>query len=273
MGYSLDGQENVTIAGNTNLTGLSHGAHFVTVYANDTADNMGSSDTVHFTRGYTLTVDSVPTGVIFMVDSIPWWTPWSGAYSEDTSVSLVMLETHDVSKARYARYYWDRWSDGVTTQSRTVTMNTDISLTAYYTGPYYELAVKSSPISGVTFTLNGAPETTPHTEWLPEDSYTLEMPETHTVGEAKYYWNQWSDGDTSRSRTVTLDKEITLTGDFAGTYYELTVASSPITGIAFTIDEVLRTTPYIERLPEGSYTLEMPETHVAAEARYYWDQW
>jgi len=53
MGYSLDGQANVTITGNTTLPVLSDGSHYVAVYANDTFDNMGQS-TVYFT------VDTIP---------------------------------------------------------------------------------------------------------------------------------------------------------------------------------------------------------------------
>jgi len=45
--YSLDGKENVTIAGNTTLT-LSNGVHNVTVYAWDVAGNAGASETIHF---------------------------------------------------------------------------------------------------------------------------------------------------------------------------------------------------------------------------------
>jgi parallel beta-helix repeat protein len=47
-GYSLNGQANVTITGNTTLPMLSDGWHHVTVYANDTFGNMGSA-TVYFT--------------------------------------------------------------------------------------------------------------------------------------------------------------------------------------------------------------------------------
>jgi N-acetylneuraminic acid mutarotase len=47
--YSLDGQQNITITGNTTLTGLSNGLHNVTVYANDNFGNMGASPTVTFT--------------------------------------------------------------------------------------------------------------------------------------------------------------------------------------------------------------------------------
>jgi parallel beta-helix repeat protein len=48
IGYSLDGQANVTIAEPTTLTELSDGKHSLTVYANDTAGNTGVSDTVYF---------------------------------------------------------------------------------------------------------------------------------------------------------------------------------------------------------------------------------
>jgi hypothetical protein len=46
--YSLDGQENVTIAGNTTLTELSKGDHNVKVYAKDEAGNVGASETIWF---------------------------------------------------------------------------------------------------------------------------------------------------------------------------------------------------------------------------------
>lgn len=48
MGYSLDGQANVTITGNATLPALSDGPHYVFVYANDTFGNMGKT-TTYFT--------------------------------------------------------------------------------------------------------------------------------------------------------------------------------------------------------------------------------
>ena len=48
IGYSLDGQANVTIAGNTTLTGLSDGSHSLTVYATDASGNVGASETIYF---------------------------------------------------------------------------------------------------------------------------------------------------------------------------------------------------------------------------------
>ena len=49
VAFSLDGQDNISIAGNTTLTGLSVGSHNMTVYAQDLAGNTGASETVNFT--------------------------------------------------------------------------------------------------------------------------------------------------------------------------------------------------------------------------------
>jgi hypothetical protein len=48
MGYSLDRQENITITGNTTITGLTNGLHNITVYAKDKFENMGASETIYF---------------------------------------------------------------------------------------------------------------------------------------------------------------------------------------------------------------------------------
>jgi hypothetical protein len=45
IGYSLDNKPNVTITGNTTLTGLSNSSHNVIVYATDLAGNTGSNAT------------------------------------------------------------------------------------------------------------------------------------------------------------------------------------------------------------------------------------
>lgn len=47
--YSLDGQDNITIRGNTTLSDLSYGEHNVTVFVTDTNGNTGNSETVFFT--------------------------------------------------------------------------------------------------------------------------------------------------------------------------------------------------------------------------------
>lgn len=49
ISYSLDGENEVTIHGNTTLTGLPDGAHNVIVFAKDTLGNIGVSQTIFFT--------------------------------------------------------------------------------------------------------------------------------------------------------------------------------------------------------------------------------
>lgn len=73
IGYSLDSQANVTITGNTTLTGLSNGAHNIVVYVSDVAGNTGASNMVHFT------IDTTPPVANAGVDQ---------TVDEDTSVSF-----------------------------------------------------------------------------------------------------------------------------------------------------------------------------------------
>lgn len=47
--YSLDGQANVTITESTTLSGLAEGLHSLTVYAQDTDGQTGTSETIYFT--------------------------------------------------------------------------------------------------------------------------------------------------------------------------------------------------------------------------------
>jgi fibronectin type 3 domain-containing protein len=98
IGYSLDSQVNVTIIGNTTITSLSEGTHNVTVYANDTAGNMGSSDIVYFTvnppkqfsfdfgtasspveTGYT----RITSSTLYSVSFGYGWNSSTGLYSRD----------------------------------------------------------------------------------------------------------------------------------------------------------------------------------------------
>jgi hypothetical protein len=182
---------------NTSL--VDDGTYTLRLTVSDADGNVGQDWTVIvISRQYTLTIHSLPTGVTFTVNGISRTTPWSGIYNRGTSVNLVMPETHNIGNARY---YWDRWNDNATSRSRTVTMNTNITLAAYYGGPYYQLTVTSSPITGITFTIDGASQSTLYTEWLLEGSYTLVMPQTHNG----YVWSHWlEDGDTNRIKTITL---------------------------------------------------------------------
>jgi hypothetical protein len=79
MGYSLDGQANVTTGGNTTLLGLSDGAHNVVVYANDTFGNMASSSIVYFS------VDTTPPSITIL-------SPLNQTYQADSMMLTFTLD-------------------------------------------------------------------------------------------------------------------------------------------------------------------------------------
>jgi len=64
VSYSFDGQDNVTVAGNTTLTGLPNGEHNVKVYAIDDTGNVGVSETITFT------VNAFPTMHAIMIVAV-----------------------------------------------------------------------------------------------------------------------------------------------------------------------------------------------------------
>ena len=88
IGYNLDGQDNVTITGDTVLSSLTEGSHKITVFATDPADNTGASDTIQFTISIppadttppTITINS-PQNTTYEVSEIPL----NFSVNEDTS--------------------------------------------------------------------------------------------------------------------------------------------------------------------------------------------
>jgi hypothetical protein len=70
VSYSLDGKDNVTISGNTTLTGLPNGNHDVTIYATDKGGNVGS-ETISFSVDVpfptTLVISSVITVAVVSI--------------------------------------------------------------------------------------------------------------------------------------------------------------------------------------------------------------
>jgi parallel beta-helix repeat protein len=96
IAYSLSGQSNTTITGNTTMLGLSEGAYTITIYANDTAGNMGASPTIHFT------VDLRPPNIEILLPE----------NKTDTSTSVTLSFTLDEATS------WIGYSlDGKTNQT------------------------------------------------------------------------------------------------------------------------------------------------------------
>jgi hypothetical protein len=67
IAYSLNGEANITIAGNTTLLDLPYGAHNITFYATDLAGNTGASETVYFTVSKPFPTAVLASSVIIIV--------------------------------------------------------------------------------------------------------------------------------------------------------------------------------------------------------------
>lgn len=67
IGYSLDGQDNVTITADITLSGLSISAHTLTVYAKDAAGKIGASETIHFTIADRFPIEWIVVIVVIVV--------------------------------------------------------------------------------------------------------------------------------------------------------------------------------------------------------------
>ena len=148
---------------------------------------------------YTLTIYGSPTGVSFTADGVPHTTPWSGTYSEGASVNLVMPEIHD-------EYFWSCWlEDGDTNRTKTVTMDTNTTLTAMF-----------------------VPDTTPPNISIasPEnETYPVEdVPLTFTVSESTSWIGYSLDGQAN----TTISGNTSLTSLLDGVHYVVVYANDTV---------------------------------------------
>ena len=144
--------------------------------------------------------------------------------------------------------------------------------------PTHELSVSSSPISGVTFSLGGTDRVTPFSSFLEEGNHMIVMPSTVDVAGTIYVFVNWSDGSTDSTRTVNLLSDKSITAYFEEEIpppqtYVLSVSSSPLSGVSFTLDGANHTTPFAISLEEGSYTVVMPLNVTVAGKVYSFVEW
>ncbi len=119
IGYSLDGQANITITGNITLTGLAEGPHHIVAYASDTYGNMGFSNKVYFTIDTTPPTTSISLSGTLGLDN--WYV---------SDVTITLTATDDVSGVAITAYGFD----GTTwiTYTDPFTISTEGITTIYY---------------------------------------------------------------------------------------------------------------------------------------------
>ncbi len=129
----------------------------------------------------------------------------SGTYNFNTMATLTAV-------AEYG-YHFTQWSDGVTDNPRTVTVQNSATYTAQFEINSYILTVQSSnPAIGTT---SGG------------GSYNYLTPVNITANpNAGYHFTQWSDGNTDNPRLVSVTQNATYTAQFAINSYAVGVQSS-----------------------------------------------
>ena len=134
----------------------------------------------------------------------------TGTYPAGASVTLTATAN--------SGYTFDHWNDGSTTNPRTITVNNNMSFTAYFNTQEYTIITNVTPAGSGTVTGGG---TYPY-------GATATLTATPNTG---YEFLQWSDGSLQNPRVITVTGNATYTALFSngsGEMYTLTVRSNSV---------------------------------------------
>jgi len=95
-----------------------------------------------------------------------------------------------------------------------------------FSKPSYTLFVNTSPITGLSFTINGTKYTSPQNENFTEGTYIISMPDNVVVNGTIYKFQYWKDGWVNPTRTIILTKDSTLTANYKAMQHYLTIESA-----------------------------------------------
>ena len=109
-------------------------------------------------------------------------------------------------------YHFTQWSDGNTSNPRTITLTRDTSFTAHFDYNQYTITGTS------TDTTMGSVSGSATQNYLTLDTLTA----TANYG---YHFTQWDDGDTNNPRVVLVDSNRTYIAQFSANQYQVTVIS------------------------------------------------
>ena len=178
--------------------GSTESQHTVTVTGNATykATFTQSGSTTY----YTVTAYASPTGSGSVTGT--------GVFAAGSTTTLRATPNNG--------YNFERWNDGNTQNPRTVTVNNNMSFTAYFTSDQYTLSTMVAPAGSGTVTGGG--------------SYAHgAMAILTAIPNSGYEFLQWSDGNRRNPRTIRVTQDATYTAlftDGTGTIYTVTVTSN-----------------------------------------------
>ena len=126
----------------------------------------------------------------------------TGNYSQSvpSGTTLTIEGTAD------SNYQFDGWSDGVSTNPRTITVNGNLTLTAAFEIITYSVSISAGSNGSVT--VNGVSGD------FSDDVASGTVLTVQGTGNNGYLFDEWSDGNTDNPRTITVSGDITLSAAF-----------------------------------------------------------
>ena len=126
----------------------------------------------------------------------------AGEYNHGTEVILTATPTEG--------YHFVRWSDGETNATRTITVTSDVTLTAEFAINQYQVTLESDGNGIVTG--SGVYD------------YGIEVT-IEAIANEGYHFVKWSDGNTENPRTIVVTEDVELKAEFAINQYEVNVTA------------------------------------------------
>ncbi|HKZ93450.1 MAG TPA: NosD domain-containing protein [Candidatus Bathyarchaeia archaeon] len=217
IGYSLNGQGNATISGNTTLTSLTDGPHTIAVYANDTAGNFGNSTTINFSVDATPPFIQIlsPQNATYNARGVPLTftisetTAWIG-YSLDSTANLSISGNTTITNL----------SNG--THAVAIYANDTLGNMGYSERTYFTILVTSNDTSPPIITI-----VSPENKTYTTTQDTIDIPLTFTVNEPA----TWMAYSLDNRPNVTVTGNITLTNLPIG-FHSITVYALDAVGNA-----------------------------------------
>ena len=217
-GGTVDGGGSYHYGDYANLTALAASGYEFQGWSDGSTAN---PHPVMVTGNATYTATFSPTGATYYTVSA--YVSPAGAGTVDGTGSFPAGTTTTLTAIANSGYVFDHWNDGLTTATRTVTVNSNMSFTAYFTANQYTITVSASPANGGTVGGGG--------------NYAYGAVATLTATpNTGFSFMQWSDGSTANPRSVTVTGNASYTALFlaeGGETFLLTVTTdNPLLGQA-----------------------------------------
>jgi len=239
IGFSLDGQSNVTTVGNTTLTSLLDGIHAIRVYANDTEGNMGNSTPVNFSIDTTPPTIEIlsPQNITYNARGLPLTftlsepSSWIG-YSLDSNPNASIIGNTTITNLQNG-------SHAITIYANDTLGNMGQSSTVHFT-----IEITSDDTTPPTISI-----TSPENKTYTTSTNTIDIPLTFNVNEP----TQWRAYSLDNEPNVTVNGNTTLTALAKGKHKIIVFALDTV-GNAAASEEIhfsIEAQPQSEPFPTG----------------------